>query len=133
MNRNHQVRARRGTRTTAAVQDAPIPEPRLDHVIEMEITDDGDIAYRPAVLHAKEGEKIGWEYRNGLFGLVFPNGTPFDRVEFNSSHSWDTVLMGRRGVFRYSVALVPTRGKDKKTVSGNLVLDAGCPEIIIQR
>jgi len=100
--------------------------------IELEIDSKGNPVYHPAVQRAKVGETVDWKFRgSGAFAIVFRQ-TPFDRAEFNSAHP-SAEVRGPPGVYPYAVALVSVvEVKGEKSI-GRVVLDAGCPEIIIQR
>jgi plastocyanin len=100
--------------------------------IELEIDAQGNPVYHPAALRARIGETIHWKFRgNGAFAVLFRK-TPFDYVEFNPARPGAEVR-GPPGVYSYAVALVSiVEVKGEKSI-GPVVLDAGCPEIIIQR
>jgi plastocyanin len=96
--------------------------------------DGTDIIYRPAVLHARVTDKVEWHFDDGLFAVAFPDRTPFEAPEFDTFNPRGTVI-GAPGRYSYSVALVPGQRPDATTLVNvkRVLLDAGCPEIIIQR
>ena len=100
-------------------------------IVEFEIDSNGNPVYRPAVLRAKVGDRIEWRFKAGAFAVLFRH-TPFDRLEFGSDNPGGRVR-GPSGVYSYSVALVSLVEVDGRTEIGRFLLDAGCPEIIIQK
>ncbi|HYV64955.1 MAG TPA: hypothetical protein VE964_01850 [Myxococcales bacterium] len=101
------------------------------HTVDFEIDSNGNPVYRPAVLRASRGDKVQWKFRGGAFAVLF-RLTPFDYAEFGSGNDTGQVI-GSPGVYPYAVALVPIVKADDQQKVGKIVLDAGCPEIIIQR
>ena len=101
------------------------------HSIEFEIDPQGNPVYRPALLRARIRDQVEWKFRGGVFAVLF-RLTPFERAEFGSAHPGGEVR-GPPGVYSYSVALVPIDEADGKQRVGRIVLDAGCPEIIIEK
>jgi plastocyanin len=101
------------------------------NTVEFEIDSNGNPVYRPAVLRARIGEKVQWRFRGGAFAVLFRH-TPFEYAGFGTGHDSGEVK-GPYGVYSYAVALVPIMEAEGKQKVGKIVLDSGCPEIIIER
>ena len=110
-------------------------KPRMDAKVKtvvFEIDGSGNPVYRPAVLRATVGDTVQWKFPGGAFAVLFRH-TPFAKADFGTGHDHGEVT-GLPGVYSYAVALVPIeRVDDQPRKVGRIVLDAGCPEIIIEK
>src|SRR5215831_10738177 len=102
-----------------------------DIVIEIEVQDNGNFTYYPAVCHATPEDRINWNAK-GNWATQVTGGTPLART-FYSGHAEkveftddNKVREGVKGIFHYAVA-VAVPGSPVFPV----LLDAGCPTIII--
>ena len=105
--------------------------------IEIEVDQDGNFTYHPALLRASVGASIGWSCSDGIFTVRFAEGSPFDQIDFYGLESGAGIhrlfstpyveatqaIKGR--VYHYHVAV------QRADPSGNPVIyiDSGCPGI----
>jgi plastocyanin len=114
-------------------------EPQARHVLIRIVNqqDYVDFTYEPSVLHAHVGDTVTWICNDGPFAVEFKGQPPTYKVgthgEQQGSHWESAALMireGARGHYHYAVAvaLANTQG----ALAGRIVLDAACPEIIVE-
>lgn len=101
---------------------------RMEAKIEIDVTPEGDLAYRPAVLRASRGATIVFTAGGRTFTALFYDKTPFEKVVIESKGG-DKLLataarvVGPPGVYSFAVGLLH---------EGRILLDPKCPEIIIE-
>jgi plastocyanin len=96
--------------------------------IEIDVTPEGDLVYRPAVLRASRGATILFTAGGRAFTAMFYDKTPFDKVVIESkgggpSLATEAKVVGPPGLYSFAVGLLH---------DGRILLDPKCPEIIIQ-
>jgi hypothetical protein len=103
-------------------------EETMDRKIEIDVTPEGDLVYRPAVLHAQRGATISFSAGGRTFTAMFFDKTPFEKVVIelkggDKSLATAARVVGPPGVYSFAVGLLH---------DGRILLDPKCPEIIIQ-
>jgi hypothetical protein len=99
-----------------------------------------DFVYNPSTVHAKIGQHITWTSGTlGPFAVSFTDRTPFLEVTLSSfknsegHHVIDPrqIQENRLGHHHYAVSLAVGSGQSDSRSESTILLDAGCPDIII--
>jgi plastocyanin len=111
-----------------------------DYPIGINVTREGgktNFTFSPSRLHVNRGDAVHWVSQDGPFAVEFVADTPGDRMcasgHAPGSGEWvsDTMEIrgDARGRYHYAAAVsLPARSGDEYA---RVVLDAGCPEIIV--
>ena len=107
--------------------------------IEIEVDQDGNFTYHPALLRAQVGASIGWTCGDGIFTVRFAEGSPFDQIDFYGSKSGGGGRRARLFSTRFVKATRAIKGKvyhyhvavERPDSNGNPVIyiDSGCPGV----
>jgi hypothetical protein len=100
----------------------------MERKIEIDVTPEGDLVYRPAVLRAQRGATIVFTAGGKAFTALFYDKTPFEKVVIESKGGEKLLasaarVVGPPGVYSFAVGLLH---------DGRILLDPKCPEIIIE-
>ena len=92
-------------------------------------TNTRSFTYQPSTTRAKPGQTIQWTSSQGAFALAFIEQTPFQSIDLYSAPNDDSHATGEnavradaRGHHHYGSSIV---------VDGQIFVDVGCPDIVI--
>lgn len=109
-----------------------------NHPIKIDLDVNGNFVYIPALQPADQGDTVNWFSNVGPFTVSFPEGSPFEKVDFSSepgdnSGAWEASTRPipkntPHRVYHYRVALVREEKVRNRKIPRVLV-DSGCPGV----
>jgi hypothetical protein len=98
--------------------------------ITIKVTREGDFTIDPSVKRVHPKQEVEWTSSQGPFTIAFQEGTPFKNLDFNAvkvKNGWSVnagAVVVPCGMFHYTMAIY---------VAPIVLMNAGCPEIIVSR
>ena len=103
--------------------------------IQVSVTEKGEFTHHPSLKHVAPNETVTWTSKTGPFTISFKEGSPFGQLTYYAELKdgiWQIETLpakpARAGHYHYAIAIY-VKNEDKEQIH----LDAGCPEIIIDR
>ena len=107
--------------------------------IKIQTDGDGTFTYIPSTLRVRQGDEVYWTTEDqGPFAISFNDATPFEDAVTLSSHADEdgnnvtdtkSIAAGKVGHHHYSVAIALS--PNNQPAENKVVLDSGCPDIVV--